>query len=239
MATCRVAINEAMRALRATAPGDDPTADELVVGIEAISNLVLDIHEARGPMRDIDIPSRDTERAGFPPCRPGSAPPAGQPKPLTYVPGENERLRIQPNFDVAITLPNSVRHTGWIDPYDYGFLPGRFRPSLGSTGPADGIEWRAPEDGARIEIVGTSQALYFYRADLNQWMPATGFATDTELPFNNRLTSAFEALLAERLMDVVSAAAPTPNLLKRIARGRSAIFLQTGRRRSSRVGEYF
>ena len=34
---------------------------------------------------------------------------------------------------------------------------------------ADGVYWRAPRDGARIEIVGTTQALYFYRDDTNAW----------------------------------------------------------------------
>jgi hypothetical protein len=238
MATCRVAINEAMRALRATAPGDDPMADELIVGLEAIQDLVLDIHEARGPMRDIDIPSREHSRGSCDDQHHHQQRTAASTA-LTYTPGENVRLRLQAGYTVAVTLPNSIRHGGWIDPYDYCFVPGHFRPSDGSTGPADGQEWRAPEDGARIEIVGTSQALYFYRADLNQWMPATGLSTDTELPFNNRLTSAFNALLAERLMDVVSAAPPTPNLLKRIARGRSAMMLRIGRRHTSRVGEYF
>jgi len=215
VATVRVAINEAMRALRATSTGENPTADELAVGLEAAQNLILEIHGARGPLWDIDVSS-------------------------PYVAAEDQRVRVESGDTVAITLPNSIRMWGGYDPYDYGFVPGfGYAPQIGSTGPADGIEYRAPRDGVRIEIVGTSQALYFYRADLNQWMPATGLAIDTELPFNNRLTSAFEALLAERMMDIVSAAQPTPNLLKRIAMGRAAIFLQSGRHHTHRVGEYF
>ena len=215
MATARVAINEAMRSLRATAPGDDPTADELAVGLEAAQNLVLDIHEARGALHDIDVAA-------------------------SYVAGENQRIRVASGDTVSIILPNSVPLWSRWDPYDYGFAPGYpALPPAGSTGPADGIQYRAPRDGARIEIVGTSQALYFYRADLNQWIPATGLTMDSELPFNNRLLSAFEALLAERLIDVVSAAQPTPTLEKRIARGRSAIFLQSGRDHTRHVGEYF
>jgi hypothetical protein len=215
MATVRVAIAEAMRALRAVAPGEDPTADELAVGLEAAQNLILDIHEARGPLWEIDVSG-------------------------AYTPGENQRARVENGDTAAITLPNSVAIFWNYDPYDYGFVPGEPGiPPQGSTGAADGIEYRAPRDGARIEIVGTSQALYFYRADLNQWAPATGLSIDAELPFNSRLTSAFAALLAERLMDVVSDAAPTPNLIKRIARGREAIFVQSGRQHTRRLGEYF
>jgi hypothetical protein len=206
-----------MRALRSTGVGDDPTADELAVGLEAAQNLVLEIHEARGPLFDLDI----------------SAP---------YVSGENQRLRIVAGDVVQITLPNAVAMFWDYDPYDYGFAPGYpGMPPAGSTGAADNIAWRPPEDGARIEIVGTSQALYFYRADLNQWMPALDLTIDTELPFNNRLRGPFTAMLAERLADVLSDAPQiSPTLARRIAAGRSALFIQTGRRRAHRrVGEYF
>jgi hypothetical protein len=216
MATVRVAVNEAMRALRAIASGDDPTADELAVGLEATQNLVMDIHEARGPLLEIDISG-------------------------AYTAGENQRVRVESGDVVSITLPNSVAMFWSWDPYDYGFVPGYpGQPPAGSTGAADNIQYRPPTDGARIEIVGTSQALYFYRADLNQWMPALALGIDTELPFNNRLTSAFEALLAERLADVVADAPQiSPTLQRRIARGRSSIFIQSCRRRPHRAGEYF
>jgi hypothetical protein len=214
MATVRAAINEAMRAIRAIAAGDDPTADELAVGLEAARDLVLDLHEARGPLWDVDVSAN-------------------------YVPAENQRLRVVDGDTVQITLPNSVSMWSAHDPYDYGFTPAFGQvPPVGSTGPADGVEYRAPRDGTRIEIVGTSQALYFYRADLNAWMPAHGLTLDTELPFNQRLTSAFCALLAERLLEVVSDVQPSPNLVKRIARGRSAMLLQSGAGRRHHVGEY-
>jgi hypothetical protein len=216
MATVRAAINEAMRALRALAPGDDPTADELAIGLEAAQNLVMDIHEARGPLLEIDVSG-------------------------AWVAGENQRVRVVSGDVAPITLPNAVALFWSWDPDDYGFVPGRpGTPPPGSTGLADNVQYRAPTDGARIEIVGTSQALYFYRADLNQWIPALGLAVDSELPFNNRLLSAFQALLAERLADVVTDAPQiSPTLLRRIARGRAAIFIQSGRRRPHRAGEYF
>lgn len=215
MATVRAAVNEALRALRSTGLGDDPNADELAVGLEAAQNLVLEIHEARGALLDLDVSAN-------------------------YVAGENQRVRITSGAVVQVTLPNSVAMFWQWDPYDYGFVPGHpGLPPAGSTGAADNIQYRAPTDGARIEIVGTSQALYFYRADLNQWMPALGLTTDTELPFNNRLLGPFEAMLAERLADAVSNAPQvSPALARRIAQGRAAIFTQSGRRRSRHVGEY-
>ena len=216
MATVRTAINEALRALRSTGVGDDPTADELAAGLEAAQNLVLDIHEARGALLELDVSA-------------------------AYVAGENQRVRIAAGAVVSVTLPNAVAMFWSWDPYDFGFTPGfPGTPPAGSTGAADNVQYRAPTDGARIEIVGTSQALYFYRADLNQWMPALALTIDTELPFNNRLTSAFEALLAERLADVAADAPQiSPTLQRRIARARSAIFIQSGRRRPHRAGEYF
>jgi hypothetical protein len=149
-------------------------------------------------------------------------------------------VRVENADTVTITLPNAVSMWGAFDPYDYGFSPGLSTVlPVGSTGPADGIQYRAPRDGTRIEIVGTRQALFFYRADLNQWLPATSLAADSELPFNNRLTAAFTALLAERLADVMAVAEPSKLLLSRIARGRQALMIQTGRHRPHRAGEYF
>ena len=212
MATVRVAISDAMRALRATGVGEDPTADELAVGLEAVSNLILDIHEARGPMLSVDVTA-------------------------AIIPGENQRLRIQAGSTVGVTLPNAVQAAGGAGWHDYGF--GGASAPLGTTGAADGRSWRAPGDGARIEIVGITTALYFYREDINAWQSATGLALDSELPFNSRLNSAFAALLAERICDVVSGAAPTPTLTRRIARGRAAMMLRTGAVRTETIGQYF
>jgi len=217
MATARVVIAEAMRALRALAPGDDPTADDLVVGLEAISNLILDIHEARGPLLDVDVTADCT-------------------------PSENQRIRVQAGFDVAVTLPNAIPFFDGFDPYDYGFNPAtaqwQWAPQ-GTTAQADGVQYRQPRDGTRIETVGVTQALYFYRADINAWMAATGLTVDTELPFNNRYTSALGALTAERLMDVVSNAQPTPGLTRRIARGNAALMLRAGTHHAPVRAQYF
>jgi hypothetical protein len=216
MSTVRAAVKQAMRLLKAIAPGDDPTADELQVGLEAAQELVLEIHEARGPMLDIDVTANIT-------------------------PGENQRLRIQAGATVSVTLPNSISIFGTYDPYDYGFQPSTvWDPPVGSTAAADGVYWRAPTDGARIEIVGTTQALYLYRADLNQWAPALGLALDTELPLNARLAGDFAVLLGERLADVLAnLPQPTPAQKARIAHARQAMFLRPGVRRAPVRADYF
>jgi hypothetical protein len=206
-----------MRLLKAVAPGDSPTADELAVGLEAAQQLVLEIHEARGPLLDIDISA------------------------ATWTPGENQRLRIQSGFDTVVALPNSVSIFGTYDPFDYGFAPSaQWDPQVGSTAAADGIYFRAPSDGARIEIVGTTQGLYLYRADTNAWAPALGLTIDSELPFNARLAGDFAALLAERLFDVLAdLPQPTPAQKARIAHAREAMFSQVGRPRAPTRAQYF
>jgi hypothetical protein len=232
VATCRVIICEAMRALKALGVGDAPTLDELTVGLEAIQNLVLELHDARGPMLDVDVPGACAYPQGDP-CAP---PPPG---PLPWIPSENQRIRIQAGANVTITLPNAIALFNTPDPYDYGFNANTVQPPVGSTGAADGIEYRQPRDGARIEIVGLTQALYFYRADINSWMAATGLGLDAETPFNNRYNSALAALVAERLMETLPGVGePTPGLASRVARGRSALFLQTGVTHDRVVADY-
>jgi len=266
MFTARVIIAEAMRALKALGVGDMPTIDELTIGLEAVQNIILDIHNARGSLVDVDLPgtwaypqfnyplgpgqqgvwSGSWELGGGPwspwpyeppwipppwwpppsPCAPATCPTPG---PLCWCPSENQRIRIQAGATVTITLPNAIPLFSTPDPYDYGFNANTVVPAVGTTGAADGIEYRQPRDGARIEIVGASQALYFYRADINSWMTASGLILDAELPFNNRYSSALGALVAERLMETLPGVdEPTPGLAKRIARGRSALMLQTG-----------
>ncbi len=235
MATCRVIIAEAMRAVKALGQGDAPTIDELTTALEAVQNLVMDLHDARGPMLDVDVPGSYAS----PTCNPCDpcTPPTG---PLTWIPSENQRIRIQAGATVTITLPNAIPLANTPDPYDYGFIAGSVAPPTGTTGAADGVAYRQPRDGARIEIVGMTQALYFYRADINSWVAATGLTLDAEAPINNRYTSALAALVAERLMETLPGVdEPTPGLAKRIARGRSALMLQTGTTRGRVAADYF
>ena len=204
-----------MRALKALGVGDAPGIDEFTVGLEAISLLTLEIHEARGPMLDIDVSGN-------------------------VIPSENQRIRIQAGSVVSITLPNAIPMFSKPDPYDYGFNVGAVAPTVGTTGAADGVQYRQPRDGTRIEIVGTTQALYFYRADINSWTAATGLTVDAQTPFNNRYSSALAALVAERMMETLPGGGePTPGLARRIARGRSALMMRTGVDHDRTVAEYF
>lgn len=217
MPTCRVVIADALRALKAVSPGEEADADQLAVALEALQNLILELHDARGPMVDVDVSAN-------------------------VVANENQRLRIQAGATAQVTLPNAVPLYDGFDPYDYGFNPASddwaWYPQ-GLTAPADGILSRQPLDGSRIEIVGTTNGLYFFRADTNAWMPAYGLTTDTEIPLNARYAGPLGALLAERLMESLAVNQPSPGLLRRIGQARRALLFQAGSQRPPVRGQYF
>lgn len=214
MPTPRACIGRALRALGAIKPGDDPTADELAEGLSVCADLCLELHEARGPMTEIDV-AADT------------------------VAGENQRLRIAAGATVNITLPNAVQFAGSFDPYDYGFTVRAADPTqAGTTDAADGYQYRAPRDGSRIEIVGQAQGLWFYRSDINAWQAAMALSLDGELPIANRLAAPFSHLLAERLAPQY-AAQIGPALASSIARARAALFGRFGTAREPVAAEYF
>jgi hypothetical protein len=215
MPTCRVLIADGLRALKAIAPGDMAHVDQLVTGLEAFQNLILELHEARGALLDVDITA------------------------AAWTPSENQRIRVQLGDTATITLPNAVPIYGTWDPYDYGFSGEPPMPAQGTTGSADQITWRQPTDGARIELVGTTQQLYFYRADINTWMPAYGLTLDTESPLNQRYSGAIAALLAERLMEVLSLNEPSPGFAARAQRARAFVFHRPGVKRQPVRAEYF
>ncbi len=203
-----------MRALRAIAPGDDPVADELIVGLDGLQSILLEMFEARGPLRDVDVTA-------------------------DYTAGENQRVRIQSGYTVNVTLPNAVPVIGYVNPADYGFLASSETSASGTTSQADGVRYRQPYDGSRVEIVGTSQAAYFYRADINAWKLASGLALDDEAPLNDRLRSALASLTAERLLDVLGSGQMTPALQSRISRARVALFVRPGVKSDPVRPEYF
>ena len=214
MATCRVVVTQALQALSALALGDDPSADELSAGLDAIGNVLLDLHESRVPMTDVDVIA-------------------------DYIAAENQRVRVQLGFTVKVTLPDAVPIWPTRGPSDYGFTAALATPPMGSTDTADGVQFRAPRDGTRVEVVGTSQSLSFYRADVNAWFAATGLALDDEAPLNARYTSALAALVAERMIESMPGVfEPTPALARRIARGNLALMLQGGVARDPTAGEY-
>ena len=213
MPTCRAVIKDALRALKVMAPGDDVHIDQLNAGLAGLQNLILELHEARGALVDVDVTA-------------------------DYVAGENQRCRGQLGDTVTITPPNSIQIWPARAPSDYGFAGGSARPNPGSTGPADGASFRAPLDGARIEIVGTTQGLWFYRADLNAWMNAYGLALDDEVPLNQRYAGPLGAFLAERIEDELSANEPSAGVAKRAAMARLALFLRPGTPRDPAPADY-
>lgn len=214
MATIRTLVTEALQVTGALSLGDDPTQDELTAGLKAFNRVTEEIHEARGPLLDVDVTA-------------------------DYIASENQRVRVQAGDTVDVTLPNAIPLFNMPDPYDYGFAAPSLMPPQGSIGEADGVSYRQPRDGTRIEIVGTTQGLWFYRADINSWMPAYGLTIDSEAPFNKRFDNALVGLLAEKLVDILPDAQMTPLLAARIARARTAILLRIGTARDTTKAQYF
>lgn len=213
MTTCRTVATEALSALKALAPGDEMNVDESAAALEAISNLLLELHEARGPLTDVDVTA-------------------------DYTAGENERVRVQEGYTVTVSLPNSVASSG-SSPSDYGFTRSP-TPATGYADPADGYVRRQPRDGSRIEIVGTTQDLYFYRSDINTWASVYDLTLDSTLPLSARYVGPFGALVAQRMIDRWPGLfEPTPSLARRIARANSAMMVRPGTARDPVVGEYF
>ena len=201
MTTCRDILTDALGALGLVGFGGQPSADEIDGGLFALSRVVFELHGARGALRSVDV-SAD------------------------YLASENESVRIEANASVVVTLPNSVLIRSDIGGDDY-FVGSTscYHLSVGSSAPADGCLSRPPRDGARIEIVGTTQALYFYRSDTNAWVSAAPLMIDGPTPMNARYDGALAALVAERLCDPMNVA-PSPTLLRRIARGNAALLIQ-------------
>ena len=214
MTTSRVLITDALRAIRVLAAGDEPHVDDLTTGLGMLQSLVLDIHNARGPLQDVDVTAN-------------------------WIASENQRLRIQLGDTATITLPNSVPLYVTYNPYDYGFSAQTQTPPQGVTTAADGVQFRSPRDGVRVEIVGTAQALYFYRADINMWVLGSGLTLDVECPLNARYNHAMIAMLAESLSTIMPEAQLPPLMLARISRSRVTLFTQAGTDRSPVRASYF
>jgi hypothetical protein len=223
MSTCRDGIKAALRALKVTAPGEDPHIDQLTSGLRACQDVLTELHEARVPLREIDVP--------------GNNPPPGFNG--QWIANQDTRIRIGAGSSVTVILPNAVPMFPGEHPYDYGFVGAPWWNVQGSTGQADGVCWRAPTDGARIEVVGAATDLWFYRADLNQWLPVYDIRLDDELPLNVRYRGPFASLVAERCVDELSVEEPTPWLARRIAAARATMFIRPGRHAEPTRTEYF
>lgn len=215
MTTFREVITDALRAIKVLAPGDGPSVDELNDGLVVAQNVLLELHEARGPLLDVDVTTN-------------------------YIAGENERVRIADGDTVTVSLPNAIQTFDGRPDTDYGFAAASDKPPIGSTGTPDGVSTRAPRDGTRIEIVGTTQATYFFRADVNQWVQADQRALDDLVPLSARYRGHFAALVARQMIDIwPDMAQPSPSLAARIGRANSALLVRPGVARDPVTSEYF
>lgn len=140
-----------------------------------------------------------------------------------YVAGENELVRVTDGYTVEVSTPN------WVN----------IDTLKAADSYQDGLT-RAPRDGSRVEIVGETQALFFYRADTNAWVSAAGLAVDDELPLNARYRSAFSSVLAFRLCKSWPVNINPPAWLERdAARGNSTLMHRTGAGRDPVQADYF
>lgn len=216
MATVRDLIKEAVLAFGGIAPGDDLTVEELNVGLTAVQREIRRYHEALGPLTDVDVIA-------------------------DYTAGEDERVRVQNGYTVSVSLPNSIETGGRGTLYDYGFAATTDSP-LGSTGRADGISYRAPRDGARVEIVGTTHGLYFYRSDTNAWIECSAVTIDQAMPFNENYLTDFAALIAVRMCKSWPSKVqitPSPQMLREEGQAKLRLYYRHGVVRDRNVGEYF
>lgn len=105
-----------------------------------------------------------------------------------YTAGENERVRVNSDDAVTVTIPFAVDSTRSIlyccDQYAVV---------------CEGYDDRAPKDGARVQVTDTnsnSAVTYYYRADLCAWMPAHGLTLDSLVPLNADMHAGLIARLA-------------------------------------------
>lgn len=108
-----------------------------------------------------------------------------------YTAGENERIRVITTDAVTITVPEAVassRRILWC--------------CNQITLACEGYDDRAPMDGARVAIADAysdASAVYYYRADIAQWTPATDLTRDSEMPLNADMDRHLTAMLAATL----------------------------------------
>lgn len=218
MATCRELIKRAVQSFGAGF-GDDLILREVQIGLEAVQDEMRALHEARGPLYTVDVTD-------------------------DYTAGENERVRVQNGYTVDVSLPNSIRA---LRRSDYGEISQSDQPT-GSSAVADGVIYRAPRDGSRVEIVGTTQGLYFYRSDTNEWVNCNALTIDGSMPLNAAYLADFAAILAHRLCPIWPSTdgkgamvlrEPTPSLMRAFHRAKHRLYGRPGVERDAVAGSYF
>lgn len=212
MATCRQIAERIAKRFGAIAPGDDLSVGEVETLLEAIQDEMRRLHEARGPLTEVDVTA-------------------------DYTAGENERVRVQNGYTVAVTLPNSIEITA-SRRRDYGYA-GEGDTPAGSGAIADGTAWRAPRDGSRVEIVGTSQGLYFYRSDTNEWVNCNALAIGGSMPLNAAYLADLACLIAVKVCRDWTGREPTGQMYREEREARQRIYGRPGVRRETVAGAFF
>jgi len=108
-----------------------------------------------------------------------------------YTAGENERIRVNTDSAVTISVPESVSSA-------VRQLWNCNQIELICTGYSD----RAPKNGARVhisDVYSDSQATFYYRSDIAQWTRVDGLTLDSEMPLGDDCLTDISAMLATHL----------------------------------------
>lgn len=139
-----------------------------------------------------------------------------------YTAGENERIRVNSDEEVTVTVPSAVSSARSILLCCNDF-----------TLVCEGYDDRAPKDGARVQITdtgGTVSATYYYRADAGQWMRADALTMSSAVPLNADMHSGLTAILGERLGSMEPGVPTSPSLVAEAAAARVRMRARYGKR---------
>lgn len=112
---------------------------------------------------------------------------------VDYTANDDERISVVGDVAVTITLPQLVFDKPYIIYSDSG------------VSIKYGTYYRAPRDGARVQVSaqqGTDNYYYAYRSDTGKWIEVSSLAVGDELPTNSAMDGHLAALLAERLSPI-------------------------------------
>jgi hypothetical protein len=164
MTTCRVLTKRSLRMLGVLASGEDADASDASDALEALQSMLLSLPG----MWWTDVETDED-----------------------YTAEENERIRVNSNSAVTVTIPVVV---------------GSEEKVLTCCGQTilkcEGYDDRAPKDGARVQVTDTNSnaaLTYYYCADVAAWMPVESLTLNSEVPLNADMIDGLAAMLAVRL----------------------------------------
>lgn len=164
MTTCRVLTKRSLRMIGVLASGEDADASDASDALEALQGMLLSLPGMW--WTDVEVSAN-------------------------YTAEENERIRVNSNSAVTVTIPVAVGS-------EVKVLTCCGQTVLKCEGFAD----RAPRDGARVQVTDTNSnaaVTYYYCADVAAWMPVESLTLNSEVPVNADMTDGLAAMLAVRL----------------------------------------